>query len=890
MQPELWEEIERLYHDALNQPAERRDAFLEAVCAGKPALRREVTALLDCDEQATQFLEAPALAVVAKQLAGQENLVAAQPVAGRKVGAYELLAPLGKGGMSEVYLARDPRLGRQVALKLLPPAFTADPERIRRLEQEARSLSALNHPNIVTIYEIGRAADEHYIVEEFVAGKTLRQLLTEAPSQRMNTPQLVAIAVQVADALAVAHEAGVTHRDIKPENVMVRPDGIVKVLDFGLAKLSETRSAERGMRNAEENLPLDIHRSSFSDHPSTMPGTVMGTPRYMSPEQARGLPVDGRTDIFSLGVMLYEMVTGRAPFDGTTMSDILAAILKDEPTPLAALAPDAPPAFVQVINRCLQKDREARYATTRELAKELYQLKEWSQSLAPAQNLTAPRWTRQWQVIAAVTAMILLAAFSYVMFARRTPTASAQLQTLAVLPLKPLSEEKAQSYLGLGIADTIITKVSRINGLIVRPTSAVKRYANEEKDALQAAREQQVSAVLEGTWQRDSDRLRVSVNLLRTSDGTSLWTDQFELPETEIFGLQDKVAAQVVGRLRIQLSTAEQRNLTKKGTQNPAAYDHYAQAINNFSIFHIFQEDREKANKAIEHFQKAIELDPNYALAHAQLGGAYTHKAKWLEHNPALHKSGLRELEIAEQLDPQLAETHVARGLAFWSPYEGYQFVEAIRELRRAQQLDLRAGHLELAEMYGNLGFPEWQTEIERALELDPANEFIKDQVLSLYHINSQPEEMLAAQKRLYHKLETPALYYLTKRMEKEAAPLVAELVQKNPKHTLVRLQRALLLALQGRYREAEELILGLLDRINPGRRHFARILARIYALEGRSDEAVKWLRVSAREGFPNYPAFQRDLYFDGIRNHPAFVQFMNELKTRWEHYRREIG
>jgi serine/threonine-protein kinase len=247
MQPELWKEVERLYHDALHLPREQRAAFLDAVCVEKPALRREVAALLDCDEQATQFLEAPALAVVAKQLAAEQK-VAAPSIAGRKVGAYELLASLGKGGMSEVYLARDPRLDRRVALKLLPPAFTADPERIRRLEQEARSLSALNHPNIVTIYEIGQTADEHYLVEEFVEGKTLRQLLSELPSQQMTASQTVEIAVQVGDALAVAHEAGITHRDIKPENVMVRPDGIVKVLDFGLAKVAPLRNAECGMK------------------------------------------------------------------------------------------------------------------------------------------------------------------------------------------------------------------------------------------------------------------------------------------------------------------------------------------------------------------------------------------------------------------------------------------------------------------------------------------------------------------------------------------------------------------------------------------------------------------------------------------------------------------
>lgn len=876
MQPERWEEIERLYHDARHLPREQRAAFLDAVCAGNLELRSEVTAMLEGDEQATAILEAPAPAVVAKQLAVQAAAsTPIQSLVGRKVGAYEIIASLGKGGMSEVYLASDPRLHRRVALKLLPSAFTTDPERVRRLEQEARSLSALNHPNIVTIYEIGQTEEEHFIVEEFVEGNTLRQLLTEATSRQMPAAQIVEIIVQVADALAVAHEAGITHRDIKPENVMVRPDGIVKVLDFGLAKF-----AVPAQPNADAQAAV-----------TTQPGVVMGTPRYMSPEQARGLKVDGRTDLFSLGVMLYEMVAGRAPFEGATMSDILAAILKDDPPSLPSLAPAAPPALVQIINRCLQKERDTRYATARDLAKELHQLKEWltSQSFAPAQSSQTTKWTRQWQVVVAAMALLLLAAFSYVMFARRPAPAPEQIQTLAVLPLKPLSEDKEQSYLGLGIADTIITKVSRINGLIVRPTSAVRRYASGEKDALQAAREQQVSAVLEGTWQRDASRLRVSMNLLRASDGGSLWAEQFELPDAEIFGLQDKVAAQVVERLRIHLSAAEQSNLTKQGTKNPAAYDQYAQGMFNFNIFNIFDADREKVDKAIAHFQKAIALDPNYALAHARLGHAYAHKAKWFENDLALHKSGLRELALAEQFDAQLAETHVARGLAFWSQYEGYNFEEAIRELRHAQQLDARAGHLELAEMYGNLGFPEWQKELERALELDPASASIKGQFSNLYHINSLPEEMLAAEKRFFNSAPN-AIYYLTKRMEKEAAPLVEQFRQKNPEHTLARMQQALLLGLQGRFREAEGLMLGLLHKINPGRRHFARILARIYALEGRSEEAVKWLRVSVGEGLPNYPAFERDRYFDGIRHEPAFVQFMTELKARWDKYRRDIG
>ncbi len=367
MKPERWKQIEQIYDGALELDASRRAAFLDRACADDEGLRREVTSLLASDARAGSFLAAPAAEVMAQA-------IASEPVPtsiGRQIGPYQVQSLLGTGGMGEVYLAEDTRLGRKVAIKLLPVEFTAQPERARRFAQEARAASALNHPNIITIHEIGEVGSTHYIVTEYVEGVTLRQRMARASgtdvSQRIELSEAIDIAAQMAAALSAAHEAGITHRDIKPENVMVRRDGIVKLLDFGLAKLTEPASPVPSF--------LVDTQASTRVRNSTEAGVVMGTPRYMSPEQARGEKVDARTDIFSLGVMLYEMVAGRAPFAGKTTGEVIAAILRDSPPPLNRCAPDTPPEMEHILSRALRKDREERYQTANELLVDLKRLK-----------------------------------------------------------------------------------------------------------------------------------------------------------------------------------------------------------------------------------------------------------------------------------------------------------------------------------------------------------------------------------------------------------------------------------------------------------------------------------------------------------------------------------
>ncbi|MEP6921820.1 MAG: WD40 repeat domain-containing serine/threonine protein kinase, partial [bacterium] len=366
MEVKRWQEIEALFHAALKSDPDQRVAFLAKLRADDESIYLEVQSLLASLDHDVNFLDESASALAAEMFGDR---------VGETIGPYQVLSVLGGGGMGEVYLAQDTRLGRRIALKLLPPEFTNDKDRLRRFQQEARAASALNHPNILTVYEIEQNADVHYIATEFIDGLTLRQQM----STHLNLVEALNVAIQVASALDAAHAAGIVHRDIKPENVMIRSDGYVKVLDFGLAKLTE--------RPASAMEQADLVQTAFN----TEPGVVMGTPRYMSPEQARGLAVDARTDIFSLGVMIFEMVVGKAPFDGATPSDVIASLLKDEPESLALGAPEAPVELEWLVKKALAKDRDDRYQTAAELSADLQQLREEIQLNAKLGRISTAR-------------------------------------------------------------------------------------------------------------------------------------------------------------------------------------------------------------------------------------------------------------------------------------------------------------------------------------------------------------------------------------------------------------------------------------------------------------------------------------------------------------------
>ena len=897
MTPERWLQLKQIFQSALERNPAERSAFLNQACAGDSALRSEVESLISSHDQAGDSIEAMAAE------AATEMLAVDRAIAGKQIGHYQVLSSIGRGGMGEVFLAQDTALGRKVALKLLRSDFTRNEERLRRFRQEARAASALNHPNILTIHEIGQDGSLHFMATEYVEGETLRQRIASA---RMKLGEGLDVAVQVAGALAAAHQVGIVHRDIKPENIMVRRDGYAKILDFGLAKLMERAPT-----------------SSDSGWPSlgkveTNPGVVMGTVQYMSPEQARGLEVNARTDIFSLGVVLYEMVAGRAPFAGETVTDMLVAILEKEPPPLKNLASEQIPAELDwIITKTLRKNPDERYQTSKELFVDLQRLRQkleieshLERSAPPepstkavtanvAASATVKRTeqlrhflsARRTILYAAVLTILILGALAYVWRWRQTSVApQAEIKSLAVLPLRSLNNT-GDNYMGLGIADAVIRRISQTGELTVRPTSAVRKYINEEVDSLEVARQLNVDAVFEGTVQRAGDRLRVSVNLLHTSNGELLWADSFDMRSTDIFTIQDEVAQQVAARLRLQLNPTQQMRLAKRYTSNTVAYEYYVKGMYSLDQRGWSIEDKPQMEATIALFKQAISADPQYALAHAQLAYAYAWMAIFIELDPVWVGYARQEMRQAEALDSQLAETHVARHLILWSAYEGYQTEAAIHELLLAQQLNPSIGHLELGVLYWHIGLEDQASrELLRALEIDPTSEKVKEEIYNSTILSGRIDEALAAQQRFFNR--GPGLkYYLEKNRLNDAQPLLEQALAKDPNEPVVRLRKALFLALKEDFHAAEAEIPWILEHIqkNRGYHHNAYEIARVYALAGKSQEAIKWLRETAETGLPCYPLFERDPYLNRIRQAPEFIQFMSEMKAQVEKYKLEF-
>jgi TolB-like protein len=469
------------------------------------------------------------------------------------------------------------------------------------------------------------------------------------------------------------------------------------------------------------------------------------------------------------------------------------------------------------------------------------------------------------------------------------------IKSLAVLPLKPL--DASDNYIGMGIADAIIRKMSQTDQITVRPTSAIRKYLNDDIDALTAAKQLGTDAVLEGSFQRADDRLRISVNLLRTQDGASLWNDSIDLKMTDIFAMQDTVSQQVASRLNLKLDPSQRAGLTKQYTTDPIAYEYYQKAMYLFD--ERMDEDPQKFNQTIDWLKKAINEDPNYALAHAQLANVYSEMATFIEPNePKWARLVEVESDAAQKLDPAIAETHLARSLLLWSSYGGFDTKASIREFLAAQQLNPNVGHAELAATYAHVGLTDLaDRELKRASEIDPTSEFVKDQIITRYWLLGDYDQWLVKNRELYGDAsvnpEYTLWYLLGKRRLDDAQKRFDEIAEKAAGHGDFLNNKIVLLALKGNFNAAEELIPAVLSTHpihNPNYHHATFSIAVAYALEGKSTEAVKWLQTTADSGYPCYPRFDKDTYFDRIRQTPEFIQFMSKLKTEWDSYQSEFG
>ncbi len=623
------------------------------------------------------------------------------------VAHYKVLERLGAGGMGVVYLAQDTKLGRKVALKLLPAEFSRDKERLVRFEQEARAISALNHPNILTIYEIGLAEVGHFIATEFVEGETLRQLLSRS---RLEFPRILDIGIQASEALAAAHDAGIVHRDIKPENIMIRRDGYVKVLDFGLAKPVP-------QREAGDEAP------TFAGT-VTSPGIIMGTVNYMSPEQGRGQRVDPRTDIFSLGIVIYEMIAGKPPFQGATSSDTLAAILLRDPPPLDDCTPGIPGEFKQILARALAKNRDDRYSAADELMSDLKALRqklaveaEMSRSnprvAVMSESKSIPFQPRQ----ASAAASGSIAPIS-----GRTAThrwRSIPVDSIAVLPWENDSSDPNTEYLSDGITESIIDNLAQLPKLRVMARSTVFRYKGRLADPLAIGNELNVRAVLTGRIRQLGDNLVVKTELVDIDDGSRLWGEQYRRKFADIFAIEEEISREISQNLRLKLSGEDKKRLARRPTGSSKAYDLFLKGR-----FHWNRRTGADLLKSIEYYRQAIEADPAYALAHVGLAESNVLLA-WFafvlcppqEAMPRAKASALRALE----LDPMLAQAHVS--LALVRLLYDWDWTGAEDEFKKAIALNPNystAYHWYPILLTGAGRFDEALSSIDQALELEP--------------------------------------------------------------------------------------------------------------------------------------------------------------------------
>lgn len=809
---------------------------------------------------------------------------------------YRITEKLGAGGQGTVYKAVDTRLGRPVVVKVLSPELTARETNLKRFEREAQLASSLDHPNICIIYGLHEEGGVHFITMQHIVGKNVRQLVNGRPLELRSA---LSIALQVADALAAAHARGIIHRDIKAGNVMVTENGTAKVLDFGLAKL------------------LDENNEAKHDVHLTEMGVPYGTATYAAPEQATGAHVDHRADIFSTGVLLYEMLAGTWPFQGKTSVEVRYAVLHDTPRPVAEFRNDAPLRVQQILDRALAKNPKDRYQKMSEMRDDLRAvLRDVSAGVAPTAEEFTPivprhqadagsgsgfgrtfrRWLRNITGNEGIPTSQVTSNMSVAPQQRTgtglhdTPQTSVPgdgAKSVAILPFRNLSGDQSVSFYEFSLADAVITELARLRSLVVRPSSLIVKYQGHEVDAREAGREMSVSAVLAASFLRAGDKLRVNAQLLDVASGDLLWSDRIDASADDIIAVQDTIAQRIADGLRLELTTDELDGLTHRATTNADAYDEYLRGRDRMGRYIYHTLANEDVEAAIEHFKRAIELDSNFALAYCALGGCYANRVIKCMGDTEDYALAEEAFKKGLALDPKILEARMHMVFLYLARGEKQKARTQVERLRHEAPNDVGV-HFVSAYLYRLDGeYERALRSYERMLRLNPAERVVVSYNrarLFMYQGRYQ-DAMLELDQGAAVEPDHPliktfrAVALYRQGQVQEAADILSEVLESHPEMEGIRPHYAICLSLLGRHAEARAQLTERVKEIAEADHDAPYWLATAYAVEGMKDEAFEWLERAIHLGNENRPWFESNPLWTDLREDGRFHQLMSRIE-----------